>query len=116
MTTRRDAIDAALRLAEDFSTGKVDPDDLDAELVKRCRDLVGQVVGSGDLLWPLQIEIARGVLAAGGLDADELSEWAAVARRRATELPPTDARPDAADGPESAVTEPYSPENPEDSE
>lgn len=116
MTNRRETIDAALGLAGDISEGKIDPVDLDAELVAKCRELCGTVVGPQDPLWPLQIGIARSVLAVGGLDADELSEWTAVARRRAAEPPKPVAPPDAADRPESAVTEPYSPETPEDSE
>lgn len=35
----------------------------------------------GDALWPLQLDVCRAVLAAGGIPPDELAEWLAVARR-----------------------------------
>lgn len=82
---KRDAITAAMDLAEDITSGKVDPAELDAELVDACRQLFGIVAGPDDPLFELQRDVTRQVLAAGGLTADELSEWGAVLRQRATE-------------------------------
>jgi hypothetical protein len=33
-------------------------------------------------MWEVQVEVARAVLATGGIPADELSEWLAVARQQ----------------------------------
>lgn len=82
MTTKRDTIEAAMSVADDVASGKLDPATLEQQMVEELQALVAVVVGAGDPLWPLQTEVARGVLAAGGLDADELAEWLAVARRR----------------------------------
>ncbi len=93
--TKRDAIDAAMSLAEDVAEGKVDPASLDQDVADECRKLFGSVAGEGDPLWPLHIDVARQALALGALSADELSEWLAVARSRAGEMisgpqPPVD--------------------------
>lgn len=85
-TTKRDAVDAAMSVAEDVAEGKIDPSTLDQAVAKECRELFGTVLGEGDPLWPLHIDVTRQVLADGGLSADELSEWLAVARSRAGEL------------------------------
>ncbi len=81
--TKRDAIAAAMSLAEDVSAGKLSPAVLEAEFVSEVAALVGVVVGEDDPLWPLQQQIARGVLALGGIGPDELSEWLAVSHQRA---------------------------------
>lgn len=83
--TKRDAIESAMGLATDVAEGRLDPADLEAQAVAELQQLVGTVVGPGDLAWDLQVQIARGVLAAGGIPADELSEWLAVERHRAGE-------------------------------
>lgn len=88
-TTTADLIRAATSVARDVSDGRLDPATLERQMVEELHELVGSVVGEDDPLWPLQLDVARGVLAAGGLDASELSEWAAVARRR--ENPDTEA-------------------------
>lgn len=81
-TTKTDGISAAMGIAEGIAAGTVDPAALEAELAAECRALVGQVVGDGDPLWTLHVDITRQAIAAGALSADELSEWAAVVRRR----------------------------------
>lgn len=81
-TTTADLIRAATSVARDVSDGKLDPATLEQQLVTELCELFGTVVGAGDPLWDLQIDVARGVLAAGGIEANELSEWAAVAHRR----------------------------------
>lgn len=81
--TKTDGINAAMGLAEEIAAGTVDPSALEAELASECRNLFGQVVGDGDPLWPLQVDVARQVLSAGGISHTEVSEWAAVLRRRA---------------------------------
>ena len=53
-----------------------------AERQSRTAALFGVVAGPTDALWSLHVDIARQVLAKGGVSADELSEWLAVARQR----------------------------------
>jgi hypothetical protein len=81
--SKRDAVESAMSIAADVTAGTLDPANLESEVIAAARDLVGTVVGEGDPLWPLQLQIARGVLAAGGLSGDEVSEWLSVARHRA---------------------------------
>jgi len=81
--TKRDAVAAAMSIAEDITSGTLDPAALEHQVADTCRALVGTVVGPDDPLFGLQVDVARGVLAVGGLHADELAEWTAVARRRA---------------------------------
>jgi hypothetical protein len=83
--TKRDVIDAAMSVAEDVAESRLDPMQLNQAIADECRELFGTVVGDGDPLWPLHIDVARQVLAVGGLSADELSEWLAVARSRTGE-------------------------------
>lgn len=75
------AIKAAMGVARDVAEGRLSPAALEAAAVAECRTLVGQVIGPDDAVWPLQLEVARGVLAAGGVPADELAEWLAVQRQ-----------------------------------
>jgi hypothetical protein len=83
--TKRDAVNAAMSVATDVAEGRLSPTDLETTAVMELRQLVGEVVGPGDPVWDLQVQIARGVLALDGVPADELSEWLAVARQRAGE-------------------------------
>jgi len=85
--TAQDVIKAAMSLAKDAAEGRLDGSDLDAELTEHCRQLFGNVVGSGDPLWAAQIDVARQVLALGGIEAGELGEWTAVAAQRAQDDP-----------------------------
>lgn len=85
ITTPEDIIRAAASVGRDAAEGRLTPAQLEAQAEARLRELVGTVVGEGDPVWDLQCDIARGVLAAGGVPADELSEWLAVARHRAGE-------------------------------
>ena len=82
-TEKGEAIKAALSIADEIADGRLDPTEIEATTTAECRALVGQVIGPTDPLWELQLEVARGVLAAAGLPADELAEWLAV--QRATE-------------------------------
>lgn len=82
---KRQAIEAATSVAEDVAEGRLDPDELDRHAADAVRDLAGRVVGPGDPIWPLQVEIARGVLAADGIPYDELAQWAGVHRDRPAE-------------------------------
>ncbi|WP_156298257.1 flagellar hook-length control protein [Mycobacterium paragordonae] len=84
-TTTEDAIKAAASVARDVADGRLTPAALEHQAVVELRQLFATVVGPGDPVWPLQVQIARGVLAVGGVPADELSEWLAVARQRAGE-------------------------------
>lgn len=110
MTTKRDAIDAALSMAEDINAGKINPANLDAELVDRCHELFGSVAGPADALWPLHVDVARQVLGLGGVAADELSEWLAVARQRTGEPPQAPNHPDVQAEGLSSASSPHSPE------
>lgn len=83
------AVNAAYDIAADLADGTLPPADLDAELERECRKLFGCVIGEGDPLFPVQVDACRGVLAAGGIPADELAEWLAVARRREGQVEPT---------------------------
>jgi hypothetical protein len=67
---------------------------LEAELAAALRELFSTVIGSDDgEIWPVQVDVARGVLAAGGIGADELAEWAAVQRHREAGNTSTDLAP-----------------------
>jgi len=113
---KRDAINAAMDLAGDISAGKVDPSKLDVELAERCRELFGIVVGPEDPLFELQRDVARQVLATGGLSVAEVLEWEAVLKRRAGTVEPP-SRLETPDGPDtpgegiSSASGPHSPEN-----
>ncbi|MCV7424364.1 flagellar hook-length control protein [Mycobacterium yunnanensis] len=72
---------AAMDVAEDLAAGKLQPAALDAEVAAECRTLFGTVTGVGDPLWELHVEVARQVLALGGVPAGELAEWTAVQRQ-----------------------------------
>ena len=87
-TTAQNVIRAAMSVARDVGEGRLDPNSLDAELVTELRRIFGMVVGEGDPAWPLQIDVCRQVLAAGGLSVDELREWLAVLERRRNGLDP----------------------------
>jgi hypothetical protein len=93
--TKRDAINGAMSIADDVAEGRLSPATLEAQLETELRALVGTVIGEGDPLFALQVEIARGVLAVGGVPTDELAEWLAVARHRAGE-PVSEPEPDQA--------------------
>lgn len=94
--TPEDAIKAAASVARDVADGKLAAANLEAAAAAECRALFGTVAGPDDPLWPLQVDIARQVLALDGVPADELAEWLAVARQRNGEpVSPADASPDA---------------------
>lgn len=79
---KKAAVDAAMSVAEDVATGRLDTAALDTAVATECRELFGRVAGPGDPLWELHVDIARQVLAVGGgLPADELAEWLAVTRQ-----------------------------------
>lgn len=71
-----------MSVAKDFAEGRLSAADLAAEAAAACRSRFALVVGPGDPIWELQVEVARQVLAVGGLSADEVVEWLAVVRAR----------------------------------
>jgi hypothetical protein len=82
-------VDAALLPARERSLTAAPPPatsnsgtHLEATAVAELRELFGTVTGPDDPLWMLQVDVCRAVLAAGGIPADELTEWLAVARQR----------------------------------
>lgn len=79
---RQDGIRAAMSVAKDIAAGRLDPAELASDFAQEALELFGRVVGTGDPLWPVQVDVARQVLALGGVPVDELSEWSAVARAR----------------------------------
>lgn len=83
-----------MSIAQNAAEGNLDPASLDAALANELRQAFGDVVGQDDPLWPLQLDVARRVIARGGISADELSEWAAALRHRDAE--PSD-EPDGVD-------------------
>lgn len=90
-----DLVDAAGAVLADIESGKLtDPDDYEQRAVERARSMFGTVAGPGDPLWPLHLDVARQVLEAGGLSADELAEWATVLRRREQRVSTPDADPE----------------------
>lgn len=94
--TKRDAIESAMSIADAVAQGRETPAALETAAVAQCRALFGTVVGEGDPLWDLQLDVARQVLGLDGIPAAELSEWLAVARHRAGEpvgQPDTDETP-----------------------
>ncbi|WP_020109609.1 hypothetical protein [Nocardia sp. 348MFTsu5.1] len=86
-TNEAAAIKSAMSVAKQVADGTLHPADLDRAAADECRVLFGTVAGPDDPLWPLHLDVARGVLAAGGIPADELTEWLAVARQRAGGTP-----------------------------
>jgi hypothetical protein len=115
-------IKAVMSVARDVAEGRLSPDELGRAAADECRELFGTVAGPDDdpAMWALQLDVARQVLAAGGIPADELTgEWAAVARargralRRRTAAEPGngDAGVDVPPRPVSSLSEAHSPEN-----
>jgi hypothetical protein len=75
---KRRAVVEATRLAHQLSSGVLDPAALEAQAAEECRRLFGFVSGPGDALWELHVDVARQVLAVGGIPAHEVGEWFAV--------------------------------------
>lgn len=84
-TTVEDVINAAASVATDAAEGRLSPADLERQAVAELSQLMLIEPEPGSELATVQIESARRVLARGDIPADELSEWAAVARRRDAE-------------------------------
>lgn len=82
-TTTADVINAATDVLDGLTSGTLSASAVERRAVDACRDLFA-VVGDGpaDPLWTLHGDTTRQYLAAGGLSADELTEWVAVQRRR----------------------------------
>ncbi|WP_166905940.1 flagellar hook-length control protein [Mycobacterium sp. DL440] len=77
---KKAGVDAAMSVAEDIATGRVDTAQLDVAVQAECRELFGRVAGEGDPLWDLHVSVARQVLGLDGIPVDELAEWLAVSR------------------------------------
>jgi hypothetical protein len=77
-----DVVNAASDALRDLETGALTPAEVGRRAVNACRELCGIVAGPTDPLWPLHGDVCRQYLAAGGLSAVELREWAAVQERR----------------------------------
>jgi hypothetical protein len=82
LITEDDAIKAALNVARAISQGEVSAADVERSAVDRARAVFGRVIGPGDPLWGVQVEVARSAVALGALPANELAEWAVVLAAR----------------------------------
>lgn len=91
--TKRDAVEAAMSVADDVAEGRLSPDDLERQAVEELRQLVGEVVGPGDPIWPLQCEIASQAVALGAIEPNTLREWATVIDRQRGVVPLEPATP-----------------------
>lgn len=78
MTTAEDAIKAAMGVARDVAEGRLSAADLERQAAVEARAMFGTVIGPSDALWGLHVEVARQVVALGGVSAAELAEWAVV--------------------------------------
>lgn len=78
---KREAVKAAMAVAEDITSGKLTPEAMDAQVCTECRQLYGTVTGPGDPLWDMHVDITRQVLGLDGIPVDELAEKVAAARQ-----------------------------------
>lgn len=111
-TTVDDVIKSAAGVARDAAEGRLDPAELDQAVAEECKALFGTVVGLEDPLFAVQLDVARQVLAVGGISASEVAEWAAVLRRRAGGAVETSELSEGAGvpgTPDSTVSGPHSP-------
>lgn len=92
--TKRDAVEAAMSVAEDIAEGRLTPGALQAQAARELRELFGSVTGPEDPLWPLHCDVARQAVALGALGPDELREWAVVLDRQRAGVPLSQAEPD----------------------
>ncbi|CAN3128604.1 flagellar hook-length control protein [Mycobacterium sp. smrl_JER01] len=102
-TTTDDIIRAATSVARDAAEGRLTPADIERQAVEELSALMLIPADPGTALADLRIEVARRVLAEGGLPADEVAEWLAVQRRRENPNLDAVAAPDALqlpDGPD----------------
>ena len=80
-------VKAAMSVARDAAEGRLDPANVERTAAAEASALFGTVVGPGDPLWPTQVDVARRVLALGGVPDDELREWVAVSQPDAETQP-----------------------------
>lgn len=109
--TKRDAVEAAMSVAEDIADGRLDPSDLQHQAVAELRELFGSVTGPEDPVWPLHCDVARQAVALGALGPDELREWAVVLDRQQTGEPLSQPEPaETMPEPVQPASEAHSPE------
>jgi len=72
------AIKAVMDVGRAVAARAIDATDLEAAATAECRRLFARVAGPGDALWELHVDVARQVIAAGGVPVGELREWVAV--------------------------------------
>jgi hypothetical protein len=84
--TKRDGVDAAMSVAEDIASGKIDPAGLEAAATAELTALIDVDPPPGSELAALQLAVARRVLArrVDTIPAAEQAEWLGVARGRET--------------------------------
>jgi hypothetical protein len=76
------AIKAAMSVAKDVAEGRLSPAQLEQAAVEEMSREFGTVGGPDHPAADLQLDVARQILAAGRIPADELAEWLAVTRSR----------------------------------
>jgi hypothetical protein len=82
MLSTNDIIRAAMSVAREVTSGALQPAEIEAATLAKCREAVGVVYGPHDPLWELHRDISRQFLHAGGHSVEELLEWVAVMRSR----------------------------------
>lgn len=85
----KQAVAAAVSVADDIAGGRLDPDDLERQLVAEARELFGRVEGPDDPLWELHVGVGRQLMAVGcgWITSTELAEWTAVYRQAEAQAP-----------------------------
>ena len=79
---RKSVADEAVEIAKDVAAGRLNPFDMEGELLAEMRKLFAFVDGPDDPLWEIQMGVARGILGLDGIPYNELCEWAAVHKDR----------------------------------
>ncbi|MEU7767916.1 flagellar hook-length control protein [Nocardia sp. NPDC049190] len=92
--TRTQLVDEVMTVAGDIADGRLDPAALERRAAEACTDLMTTTFDPHGPIREAQVAVARGVLAAGWLTADEVAEWAAVLRRAEATADPADSDSD----------------------
>jgi len=80
--TAADVINAAAGAIEGITGGSLRPEDVERRAVEAMRETFGLVgADATDPLWSLHGDVCRQYLAAHGVSANELREWASVQQR-----------------------------------
>lgn len=111
MNTPEELMDAAMDVAAQAADGRLKPQEIEAQTIARCREIMGTVYGPDDPAWTVQLDISRQIIAMNGHPADELAEWLAVIRQR--EGKPVEPAPSAVSWIEQALADGADDEDPQ---